>query len=469
MKMLFKVLLLLLSMTPLFAEILFIPEASEQGWSLEIINNSDQVYDLLVFSTNPDYLPDPGQLTIEPGDSALISVKMKPGNEKVFSEEPVLLRLISDHLENPGVFTLGNSDFDEGTIPENGEVPGAIILEYYYTPSCPSCLEFIQTEIPRLEDVLTRTLHIKKIDVTTSEGLIALNARLQELKSHEKKLPIVIINRILLAGDQQIEDELEETLLRSSHNEPFIDSPASAGDAGRTVPFGFLPVLSAGLIDGINPCAFSTLLFLLSWLTLAGRNRKEIMITGLFFTLAVFITYYLVGLGAFSILRSSRRVPLVSAFLKYGMALILFVLGVLHLFDYLKILQGRAGEMTLQLSKKRKKKIHLLIRNTMGRTGLFAGAMILGILVTLYELGCTGQIYLPTLMYMVRIEKGVSSYLLLALYNLGFILPLMILFTAVWKGMGSEKLTLWFKGNLKRMKLISGGFFFLMALLLLFI
>jgi len=90
----------------------------------------------------------------------------------------------------------------------------------------------------------------------------------------------------------------------------------------------------------------------------------------------------------------------------------------------------------------------------------------LGILVTIYELGCTGQVYLPTLMYMVKIEKAFSSYLLLGIYNLGFIIPLLIVFIAAWKGIGSEKLTIWFQKNLAAVKLLSAAFFLLMALLL---
>ena len=71
------------------------------------------------------------------------------------------------------------------------------------------------------------------------------------------------------------------------------------------VSISLVPVFLAGLLDGINPCVFSTLLFLISSLTLAGRKRKEILIIGVFFTIAVFVTYYLVGLGLFQGLRSA--------------------------------------------------------------------------------------------------------------------------------------------------------------------
>src|SRR4030067_1015512 len=43
-------------------------------------------------------------------------------------------------------------------------------------------------------------------------------------------------------------------------------------------------VLVAGFIDGINPCAFATIIFLVSYLTFAGRKGREIIVYGIVFT-----------------------------------------------------------------------------------------------------------------------------------------------------------------------------------------
>ncbi|MBI9098346.1 MAG: hypothetical protein JEY91_07700 [Spirochaetaceae bacterium] len=446
-----------------FSEIALSSEQTDLGWIIEITNHSDRDYDGMVISASPDYKPESGQFLVEPGKTVTLEIKSAGDSDQ--RDEPVYIRMISDHPENPGLLTLGNAALSNTFLSTEKSSPG-ILLEYYYTPACSSCREFLEREIPLLEEKLELLINVRNINITEPDGLIAMNTRLKSLKSSEKKLPLLISGDVILAGDKAITEELESLLLSISEgkNLPLVTGDISE-DSSR-LKLSVLPILLAGLLDGINPCAFSTLIFLLSWLTLAGRDRRQILLTGIFFSSAVFLTYYTVGLGAFTALRSSETVPLIASALKYAMALLMVILGIIHIIDYRKVRQGRSGEITLQLSKERKKKIHSLIRGKARQAGLFAGSITLGVLVTIYELGCTGQVYLPTLMYMVRIERALSSYFLLGLYNLAFIIPLIIVFIAAWKGIGSEKLTLWFQKNLAGVKLLSALFFILMAGLL---
>jgi hypothetical protein len=56
-------------------------------------------------------------------------------------------------------------------------------------------------------------------------------------------------------------------------------------------------VLLAGVLDGVNPCAFATIIFFLSYLHVARRSPREILAVGAAFILAVFLTYFVAGLG----------------------------------------------------------------------------------------------------------------------------------------------------------------------------
>ena len=56
-------------------------------------------------------------------------------------------------------------------------------------------------------------------------------------------------------------------------------------------------VLSAALIDGVNPCAFATIIFFLSYLHIARRSRREILQVGAAFIIGVFVTYFAMGAG----------------------------------------------------------------------------------------------------------------------------------------------------------------------------
>ena len=56
----------------------------------------------------------------------------------------------------------------------------------------------------------------------------------------------------------------------------------------RFKSLGLLTILSAGFIDGLNPCAFATLIFFISYLTFVGRKRKEILWVGMGFSASGF-------------------------------------------------------------------------------------------------------------------------------------------------------------------------------------
>jgi hypothetical protein len=45
--------------------------------------------------------------------------------------------------------------------------------------------------------------------------------------------------------------------------------------------FSLSAVLAAGFIDGINPCAFATIIFLVSYLTMLGKKSREILMYGI--------------------------------------------------------------------------------------------------------------------------------------------------------------------------------------------
>jgi cytochrome c biogenesis protein CcdA len=67
----------------------------------------------------------------------------------------------------------------------------------------------------------------------------------------------------------------------------------------RFQQFTFIQIVLAGLVDGVNPCAIATMIFLISFLAVQKRKRGEILAIGLTFSAAVFVTYLFLGLGAF--------------------------------------------------------------------------------------------------------------------------------------------------------------------------
>lgn len=463
MKKAITIALLLIINICLFGEITSELRKEGENWHIRFINNSSKDFEAMIVSSDPSYRSEEGSIDLQAGNTMdILIIKNESAGDP---DKAVYLRLISDHPDNPGIIALE----EKSTGVQADSDDNGLVLEYYYTPDCTRCKEFLAREVPKLEEELNISLSLRKYDVTTADGLNAMTRRLKALNSREKQLPIIVGGSTILAGDREIERELESLirrLMESRDSLPHISGADTGAASGSDLALGIFPIIAAGLLDGINPCAFTTLIFLISWLGLAGRERREILITGLLFTAAVFITYYLVGLGAFAAVRSSSSIQWIGTLMKYIMAAVLLVLAVIHVLDYRKVKAGRSSEITLQLSRERKKKIHSLIRENTRKAGLFTGSIALGVGVTIYELGCTGQVYLPTLMYMARAERAASAFFLLGLYNLAFVFPLIIVFAAAWRGTGSEKLAQWFSENLGKVKLLSALFFLMMAGLL---
>jgi hypothetical protein len=123
--------------------------------------------------------------------------------------------------------------------------------------------------------------------------------------------------------------------------------------------------------------------------------------------------------------------------------------------------------MKLQLPDFLKKRIHKTIRER-SRSGRYLLASLgAGFVISLLEFTCTGQVYLPTLLFVTNIPalRG-SAFLYLLLYNAMFITPLLTIFGVVYWGVTSEQLSLFLQKRASAIKLATALIFFGLAALL---
>jgi hypothetical protein len=241
----------------------------------------------------------------------------------------------------------------------------------------------------------------------------------------------------------------------------------------RFVSFNALAVVGAGLIDGFNPCAFTVLVFFISFLTFAGYNRQQIIILGSFFILAVAVTYVLIGLGLFEFFRRLEVFYFLSHLVYLLTAILALILGGFSLYDYWIFKKTNNPEaIKLKLPEFVKQQIHKVIRektDTRGRPDLKSApklklamaALTSGFVVSILESICTGQMYLPTIIYVLgfaKLKMRAIGYLLL--YNLMFILPLVGVFMLGLFGMTSEGFAKLARRHLATIKIITSAVFF---------
>ena len=215
----------------------------------------------------------------------------------------------------------------------------------------------------------------------------------------------------------------------------------TAAFGGLTVP----TVLAAGFADGFNPCAFALLvLFATYTLTLVnavtadgaptGEARRRLLGAGSLYVGAVWITYFIIGLGLLSFLGWLGRDHLVAR----GASILALVMALWMLKDV--FLPGVGPSMLAPSGT------HGRMQKAMERGGL-SGMLIAGVLVGICTVPCSGAIYLEITAVLHASGGGLTGYALLLLYNLAFIVPLLILLFAVSNRRVLGQLGRWNRAN----------------------
>ena len=195
----------------------------------------------------------------------------------------------------------------------------------------------------------------------------------------------------------------------------------------ETAKFGGLTapiVIGSGVADGFNPCAFALLvLFATYTLTLVNAvtadgsptpaARRTLLGAGSLYVGAVWITYFLIGLGLFSFLSWLGQDHLVARVA----SVLALVMAVWMLKDV--FLPGWGPTMAAPSGT------HGWMNRAMQRGGL-GGMLLAGVLVGICTVPCSGAIYLDIIAVLHASGGGPVGLALLALYNIAFIMPLVL-------------------------------------------
>lgn len=352
-----------------------------------------------------------------------------------------------------------------------------VYIADFFEPGCLDCekaarlLEQIAFQYPQVE--------IKKFDISTPSGVTTAE-QLGEIYGVPEYARLVV--PIIYIGDSYFLREhinydnllnLVEQIKYEEFPPPWekIEEDLSSVQqrlVERFQSFGIGAIAISGLIDGINPCAFATIIFFISYLALIKRTGRDLLLVGSMFTLAIFLTYFLIGAGALKAVTTLSFLPLARQIFIFVTAGIGIILGTLSLLDYLKYKKtGQTGDATLQLPPRIKQMIHSTIRKNVKTSNFIIMAAVTGFMVSILELACTGQIYLPTLIFISNVpEFRANALVYLLLYNLMFVVPLILVFLFTYWGTSSQRWAELTKQHFGAIKLIMAVLFFGLAILL---
>ncbi len=228
-------------------------------------------------------------------------------------------------------------------------------------------------------------------------------------------------------------------------------------------------VIAAGLLDGVNPCAFATIIFFLSYLHMARRSPAQMLQVGLAFALAIFLTYLALGFGLARALAEAQAMRSLALAFNWLLVAFALILAILSFRDGILCLRGKLKDTALKLPLFLRKRINRAIRESAHHRRFVLAAFVTGVIVALLELACTGQVYLPTIMYMQ--QRGTETLMAsayLVLYNVAFILPLIVVIILACYGLSNDRLTAFFQKHIAWVKFATAALFALMVIILLY-
>lgn len=202
-------------------------------------------------------------------------------------------------------------------------------------------------------------------------------------------------------------------------------------------------VVVAALIDSINPCAFSVLLLTIAFLFSIGKLRSKILELGLAYILGIFLVYIAIGLGVLQALHLFAAPHFMA---KFGASL-LIILGAINIINEF----FPAFPIKLRIPAVAHEKMAKLIDK-----GSLLAALLLGGLVGLCEFPCTGGPYLMVLGLLHDNTTYLWGFGYLVLYNLIFVLPLVVILAIASDKILLEKVSEWQKKENRAMR-FGGG------------
>lgn len=341
---------------------------------------------------------------------------------------------------------------------------------------CPHCAKVE----PFIEDLLNRTpnLVLFKYEIYKEQENVPYADTYLSNYGIPPGIPLVMFSKdVYLRGDTPIINGLERAISEMGENpcplmdgssldfreldcdslpgkpEILIGDEVVSGGGACVEPkqeLTLLKILSLAAVDAVNPCEIAVLtMILVAILTADPKNKKRVLMAGLMFSLAIVLMYIVYGLVIIKFFQVVQMLKGVGLVIFKVLAVLAIILGVLNIKDFFSYRPGGfMTEMPIFLRPKVKK---LIASVTSPR-----GAFVIGLLVTLFLIPCTMGPYFIAggLLSSLELLKTIPW---LVLYNLIFILPMVIITLVVYFGFTTvENVSGWKERNIRYLHLVAG-------------
>ena len=374
-----------------------------------------------------------------------------------------------------------SKDKDVRSMIENAD-PSDSILLLFTTYSCDSCAQvknFIQNNV-KTEYIMKKEqgntvskVKLIECNILDSGNLELLNALMKqyEVPGDKQQIPLVFYQNGFLSGEAAIKDNLVKVIENGSAMGFSRTALEPSGGKDKIGGKDLLRLGATGLLNGLNPCAASMLLMVLSLLLMSGRDFIK---GSLSYMAGKILAYLVMGMGAFFVFSVIKEAYFtrIEQILTLCFAMLALVLSILNFIDFWNARKKNYGRIIVQLPKKLRHFNHTVI-NKLGnipRTFLLPVLFMLGVVISAGEFFCTGQLYAASILYMVN-EKQEMTFIvfwMLLIYVLAMCIPQGIIIFIINKSRNLLAVSRFTLQGMPAVKLIYGFLFLLLFILLLF-
>ena len=356
-----------------------------------------------------------------------------------------------------------------------------IQIDYYWGDGCAHCAK-IEPFINAVEEAYKDDIKINKLEIwKNKDNAFKFNQEMEIYKvpENERGTPALIINNKALVGSEEIVQNLESEIMLAIKRKEQLANSNKQNVNNLLAPLGTIGVDDAdksetllekdsmrlkaiamtAIVDSINPCAIMVLIILLSSLIVMQKDKKHIVFISFTFIFAVYMTYFLIGLGLTNLIAGANIANVVTLII----GTVAILIGLANLKDAFFY---RKGNWAIEIPEAWRNKLTKIVMSATSPLGAF----VAGTMVTFIELPCTGGPYLFGLSLIAHTSSLMERILLLGFYNFVFVLPLIIIAILVIKGtMTIEKAEKLKNNNIKVMHFITGVVMLMLGIWVLYV
>jgi len=357
--------------------------------------------------------------------------------------------------------------------------PWPVNLYEFYRNDCPHC----QAIAPTIAALARQypTLHVYQIEIQNDANYSLFQKFLTAYNLTIDSVPTIMVGKKKFLGGEESMPDLQAEVaraVRAGATGPgdqimgnVVPTPtpipqtnnstrnATTSDDGTDVQGDFpLPLfITTGIISGLNPCVFSVLIFLMGTIALTGSRARALAI-GVAYIATVFFVFFLSALAVVQFVRIIGASNL--QLTKTLIGVFLLIVGIVSIKDF--FWYNRWFSFKIPTFTK-----HSI--STLGKTGSFIAIIALGFIATIAALPCTiGPFTYFSTTYLTSMST-VQNNLYTALFAFAFVIPMIIVFIAIYAiKVSTDRAEEWRMKSARYMKLIAGLLMVTFGLLLVF-